>query len=47
MAQTPRYQETLRKLAMIEESFIEDEAGLGFDLAATSTLDPKTAMLSG
>lgn len=45
MAQTPRFQETLRKLAMIEESFIEDEAGLGFDLAATSTLDPKTAML--
>jgi 4-carboxymuconolactone decarboxylase len=30
---------------MIEESFIEDEAGLGFDLAATSTLDPKTATL--
>ena len=45
MAQTPRFQETLRKLAMIEESFIEGEAGLGFDLAATSTLDPKTAML--
>ena len=45
MAQTPRFQETLRKLAMIEESFIEDEAGLGFDLAATSALDPKTAML--
>jgi alkylhydroperoxidase/carboxymuconolactone decarboxylase family protein YurZ len=44
-AQTPRFQETLRKLAMIEESFIEGEAGLGLDLAATSALDPKTAML--
>lgn len=45
MAQTARFQETLRKLAMIEESFIEGEAGLGLDLAATSALDPKTAML--
>jgi 4-carboxymuconolactone decarboxylase len=45
MAQTVRFQEMLRKLAMIEESFTEDEAELGFDLAATSTLDPKTATL--
>lgn len=45
MAQTVRFQETLRKLAMIEERFIEGEAGLGLDLAATSALDPKTAML--
>ena len=45
MAQTARFQETLRKLAMIEESFIAGEAGLGLDLAATSALDPKTVTL--
>jgi 4-carboxymuconolactone decarboxylase len=45
MGQTVRFQETLRKLAMIHEGFIEDEAGLGLDPAAASTLDPKTAAL--
>ena len=41
MSQTARYQETLRRLAMIDEGFVEDAAGLGLDLARTSTLDPK------
>ena len=45
MSQTPRYQETLRRLAMIDEGFVEDEAGLGLDLGRTSTLDPKIAAL--
>ena len=45
MSQTARYQETLRRLAMIDEGFVEDEAGLGLDLARTSTLEPKTAAL--
>ena len=38
-----RFEETLRRLAMIDEGFIEDQAGLG--LAGTSALDPKTAAL--
>ena len=41
--QTVRFQETLRKLAMIDEGFVADEAGLGLSLAGTSALDPKTA----
>jgi hypothetical protein len=41
MSQTPRYHETLRRLAMIDEGFIEDEARLRLDLARTSTVDPK------
>ena len=40
-----RFQETLRRLAMIDESFVEDEAGLRLDLARISALDPKTAAL--
>jgi 4-carboxymuconolactone decarboxylase len=45
MDQTVRFEETLRRLAMIDECFVEDEAGLGMDPAATSALDPKTAAL--
>jgi alkylhydroperoxidase/carboxymuconolactone decarboxylase family protein YurZ len=45
MSQTVRFQETLRRLAMIDEAFVEDEAGLGLDPAAKSALEPKTAAL--
>jgi 4-carboxymuconolactone decarboxylase len=45
MSQTVRFQETLRRLAMIDEGFVEDEAGLGLGLVKTSALDPKTAAL--
>jgi alkylhydroperoxidase/carboxymuconolactone decarboxylase family protein YurZ len=45
MGQTARFQETLRRLAMIDEGFVKDEAGLGLGLAGTSALDPKTAAL--
>ena len=47
MGQTVRFRETLRRLAMIDEGFVQDEAGLGLGLglAGTSTLDPKTAAL--
>jgi alkylhydroperoxidase/carboxymuconolactone decarboxylase family protein YurZ len=45
MGQTVRFQETLRKLAMIDEGFVADEAGLGLDPASKSILDPKTAAL--
>jgi 4-carboxymuconolactone decarboxylase len=40
-----RFQETLRRLAMIDEGFVTSEAGLGLDPATTSTLDVKTAAL--
>ncbi len=45
MSPTARYQETLRRLAMIDEGFVEDEAGLGLTLARTSVLEPKIAAL--
>jgi 4-carboxymuconolactone decarboxylase len=45
MDQTVSFEETLRRLAMIDEGFVEDEAGLSMDPAATSALDPKTAAL--
>jgi len=45
MGQTVRFQETLRRLAMIDEGFVEDQAGLGLGLARLSALDPKTAAL--
>jgi 4-carboxymuconolactone decarboxylase len=45
MGQTTRFQETLRRLAMIDEGFVEDQAGLALDPPSTSALDPKTAAL--
>ena len=45
MGQTARFQETLRRLAMIDEGFVQGEAGLGLDPAGTSALDPRTAAL--
>ena len=45
MGQTVRFQETLRRLAMIDEGFVEDRAGLGLGLVKTSALDPKTEAL--
>jgi alkylhydroperoxidase/carboxymuconolactone decarboxylase family protein YurZ len=40
-----RFQETLRRLAMIDEGFVQDEAGLGLGVAGIPALDPKTAAL--
>jgi alkylhydroperoxidase/carboxymuconolactone decarboxylase family protein YurZ len=45
MSQAAGFQETLRKLAIIHEGFVEDEARLGLQLATGSALDPKTAAL--
>ena len=45
MGRTVRFQETLRRLAMIDEGFVEDQAGLGLGPVKTSALDPKTAAL--
>jgi len=42
---TVRFQETLRRLAVIDEGFVEDEAGLGLGPAGNSALDPKTVAL--
>jgi alkylhydroperoxidase/carboxymuconolactone decarboxylase family protein YurZ len=43
--QTVRFQETLRRLAMIDEGFVKEQAGLGLDLAGTQALDPKISAL--
>ena len=43
MSQTARFQETLRRLAIFDEGFVE--AGFGLDLGQTSALDAKTAAL--
>ena len=43
MSQTARYQETLRRLAIFDERFVE--AGFGLDLAQRSSLDAKTTAL--
>ena len=40
-----RFQDTLRRLAMIDEGFVEGEAGLGLGPAKRSALDPRTAAL--
>ena len=40
-----RFQETLLGLAMIDEGFVQHEAGLGLGLVHTSTLDPEAAAL--
>ena len=45
MDQTVKFQETLRRLAIIDEGFVEDQVGLGLGPAGTSALDPKTAAL--
>jgi 4-carboxymuconolactone decarboxylase len=45
MAQTARFQDTLRKLAIIEEGFVEDQARLGLCPDRALALDPKTAAL--
>ena len=45
MSQRVRFQETLRRLALIDEGFVEDEAGLELGPAPTSALDPKTGAL--
>ena len=45
MGQTPRFQEILRRLAIIDETFVEDQAGLGLGLPGSRVLDPKTTAL--
>ena len=45
MNQTVRFQKILRRLAIIDEGFIDDHAGLRLGLVG-SGLDPKTAALA-
>ena len=45
MGEIARFQEILRKLAIIDEGFVEDQAGLGLGLPGSRCLDPKTAAL--
>jgi 4-carboxymuconolactone decarboxylase len=43
--QTVRYEETLHRLAVIDEGFVVDQAGLELGPARTPTLDARTAAL--
>ena len=45
MSYTIRFQETLRRLTMIEEDFVQGQAGLRLDLDGVPALDGKTAAL--
>ena len=40
-----RYQEILRKLAIIDEGFVDDHAGRGLGVPGAWALDPKSAAL--
>ena len=45
MGQVVRYQEILRRLAIIDDGFVDDRAGLGPALTWARVLDPKSAAL--
>jgi len=45
VGQTVRFQEILRRLAIIDEGVVQDQAGLGLGQAAAWVMDPKTAAL--
>jgi alkylhydroperoxidase/carboxymuconolactone decarboxylase family protein YurZ len=45
MGRSSGFQEILRRLAIIDEGFVEDQAGLGLDPAGISVLDAKTVAL--
>jgi alkylhydroperoxidase/carboxymuconolactone decarboxylase family protein YurZ len=40
-----RHEEILRRLAIVDDGFVEDNAGLGLGPAGARVLDPKTAAL--
>ena len=46
MNQSVPFQEILRRLAILDEGFVEDQAGLRLGLGASRLLDPKTAALA-
>ena len=45
MGRAVRYQEILRRLAIVDERFVADQAGLVLDLPGVRALDRKTAAL--
>jgi 4-carboxymuconolactone decarboxylase len=45
MGRTVQHEEILRRLAIIDDGFVEDQAGLGLTLARARALDSKTAAL--
>jgi hypothetical protein len=45
MSQTVRFQDNLRRLAMMDERFVLEDVGVGLDPEGLSALDPKTAAL--
>jgi alkylhydroperoxidase/carboxymuconolactone decarboxylase family protein YurZ len=45
MDETVRFEDTLRRLAMIDEGFVDDQARLGIGPAGALALDPKTTAL--
>ena len=45
MGQAVRHQEILRRLAIVDEKFVGDQAGLGLGLPEARVLDPKIAAL--
>ena len=45
MGQVVRYQEILRRLAIIDDGVVEDPAGLGLGPGGARVLDPRTAAL--
>jgi len=45
MDQTVKFHEILRRLAVIDEAFVEERAGLGLGLPVAQALDPKAAAL--
>jgi len=45
MSQTVRFQETLRRLTMVDEGFVQGETGLGLGLTGAPALEARTAAL--
>ena len=45
MSHTVRFQETLRRLTMVDEDFVEGQAGLGLGLVGVPALDAKIVAL--
>ena len=45
MGQTARFQEILRRLAIMDEGVFQDQAGLGLGQTGPWVMDPKTAAL--
>jgi alkylhydroperoxidase/carboxymuconolactone decarboxylase family protein YurZ len=45
MSETVRFQEVLRRLTMVDETFVTRQAGLGLGPAGTAALDGRTAAL--